>query len=390
MNLVAQFETARPWREARPSDSGQFVTEFRAAGSLTEPERERWARLTARSGNMNIFAADWFMASALRNCAGDARVRLAIVRTLDGEWLGVLPLAFAATIGRCPIPAWHNWLAANQFDATPLIERGNEHIFWHCLLTQLDRRPLYALALCCDQLPLDDPATHALIDVCLAQGRRFFPTDRMTRPMRGGGTPDEADLAARRKLDKRLDSLERKLAREVGVPRFVSLAAEADPGEWIENFLALERLGWKGSRASALDCQRGTARLFREVIRIAHQKGAARLMTLEVDGRPLAMTSWFVCGERGYGFKMAYDESFRSFAPGRLLMRAVACQASAEPVLLFDSCAGRDAPPDPLWPQQRELVSYAVSIGSPLRRAALEGAMRIKAIRDRRSAGQSF
>lgn len=378
MNLVAQFETARPWREQRIAGSGQFLAEIRLASALNEADRSRWARLSVRSDSGNIFAADWFMASALRHCTAGRKVRLAIVRSLDGEWLGVMPIAFSATIGRCPIPSWHNWLATNQFDATPLIERGCEHIFWHCLLTEIDRRPGLALALCCEHLPLDDSATQALIEVCLAQGRRVYRTDRITRPMRDGGALDETALAARRKLDKRLDGLERKLAREVGAPRVTSLPANADPAEWIDAFLALERAGWKGSRASALGCASGTTALFREVIRIAHQQGAVRLMTLEVAGNPIAMTSWFLCRQRRYGFKMAYDEAFRTYAPGRLLMRAVAAEADCVPGQLFDSCAGRDAPPDPLWPQQRELVSYAVSLGSEARRAMLAGAMRVQ------------
>lgn len=378
MTVFSPFKQSGAWQAVRSADEGQYVAEIRPVRSLTEADRARWSRLTARAGSGNIFAADWFMASALRHCALKIDVRVAIIRSLDGDWVGVLPITFERTLGRCPLPLWQSWLATNQFDAAPLIERGAEHIFWQCLLALLDKRPGMALALCCEQLPLDDPATVALIEVCIAQGRRLYQTDRSTRPMRTCSAPVAEAVAARRKLDKRLDGLARKLRREVGEMCYATLAPDADPAPWIAQFLALEQAGWKGGRASALGCDEGTAGLFRQVIGIAHQQGAVRLMSLEVAGQVIAMSSWLVHGQRGYGFKMAYDEAFRAYAPGRLLMRAVAETVEGDQVQLFDSCARRDAPPDPLWPQARELADYAVSLGSPARRALLSAAMRVR------------
>lgn len=378
MSVFTPFPEATTWQAASPADAGQFVAEIKPVRSLNEADRARWASLTVRAASRNIFAADWFMASALRHCGARLDVRLAIVRSLDGEWLGVLPVTFDTWLGRCPMPAWYSWMSTNQFDATPLIARGSAHIFWHCLLTQLDRRPGMALALVCEALPLDDPATTALLEVCIAQGRSITQTRRTSRPMRAPGVLGPAATAARRKLDKRLDGLARKLHREVGEPRIITLAPRADPAPWIAQFLALEQAGWKGSNISALGCDQGTAGLFREVIRIAHQQGTVQLMSLEAGGRTIAMTSWFIQRQHAYGFKMAYDEAFRAYAPGRQLMRAVADAAGADPTLTFDSCARADAPADPLWPHAREFADYAIGIGSPARRAILSAAMRAK------------
>jgi CelD/BcsL family acetyltransferase involved in cellulose biosynthesis len=205
-----------------------------------------------------------------------------------------------------------------------------------------------------------------------------------------GPLSGDAD-AARRKLDKRLDALARKLTREVGAVRITTLASEVDPAAWTEQFLALEKAGWKGSNASALASQGCTAGLFREAIRVAHQRGMVRLMSLEAGGRVIAMTSWFACGARSYGFKMAYDEAFRSYAPGRLLMRAVAdASRLSDPAATFDSCARPDAPPDPLWPDAREFADFAVGIGGPLRRQLLSGAMRARALWRSRKVEPSF
>ena len=64
-----------------------------------------------------------------------------------------------------------------------------------------------------------------------------------------------------------------------------------------------------------------------------------RLASLMAGGRPLAMSSWFVTGDRGFGFKMAFDEGFRAYAPGRLLMHDVADRIGQNPAMHFDTCA---------------------------------------------------
>ena len=381
MKLFVPPEDARLWQPLRSTDADQYFVTFKSVTQLSEADRSQWAQLTRRAGADAIFAADWFMASALRHHAPRVPVRLAIVRAHDGAWIGVLPISFEGFFGRCPLPGWHGWHSANQFDGSPLIERGAEHLFWHCLLTELDRKPGAALALCCESLPLDAPATRALAEVCLAEGRPLHEARRFARPLRQPGPLPEDAAIARRKLDKRLDGLTRKLSREVGEPHVTALSREADPAAWTEQFLALENSGWKGAGGSALASTPSTAGLFREVIRIAHQQGAVRLMSLEAGGTVIAMTSWFVGDRFAYGFKMAFAESYATYAPGRLLMRAVADQAAADwPHLAFDTCARPDAPPDPLWPGVRAFADLAVSIGSGRRRAVFTSALTASAV----------
>lgn len=378
MSVFASFDDAL--RTAAPVAEQRYCVTIKPARNLTADDRAQWASLWARAGHSNIFAADWFMASALAQFAAHSMVRLAVVHSLRGAWLGVLPLSFEGMMGRCPLPALHNWHCANQFDASPLIESGAEHIFWHVLLAHLDRISGAACGLCLEELPLDDPATRALIEVCLAGERPLKQTARWGRPMMAHfgscEVAPESVSPARRKLDRRLDSLLRKLQRDMGSVRFVQHACDADPAEWIDRFLALERSGWKGQSRSALGCDPRTAMLFRDVITAGWQSGAVRLMSLEAGGKVIAMTSWFLRKGRGYGFKMAYDEARRSYAPGRLLMRAVADEVARGPGVLFDTCARADALADPLWPQTREVANYVLPIGGRVRRGIFAAVMR--------------
>jgi CelD/BcsL family acetyltransferase involved in cellulose biosynthesis len=161
----------------------------------------------------------------------------------------------------------------------------------------------------------------------------------------------------------------------MGEVRVDLLAPEADPEDWIETFLTLEKAGWKGSCGSALGCEPCNAALFRDTVREGHRRGHARLASLSVGERVLAMTTWFECSGRGFGFKMAHDETARRHAPGRLLMRAVAEDLAGDPGIAFDTCNGDGSAPDPLWPDRRQVVDCVVEIGSRGRRGIAAGAM---------------
>ncbi|UYV16837.1 GNAT family N-acetyltransferase [Porphyrobacter sp. ULC335] len=360
---------------ASPPAGGGLRAELLDPARLSLPERRRWAALTANAAPGNVFAADWFMEPALRHCGPGRSMRLAVVQDAAGAWVGALPLSLKPRIGRWPVPSFHGWHSTNQFIGTPLVRAGAEKAFWQGLLAHFDRHPGLALGLYAETLPLGDPAGLALASLCAEQGRALHLCQSSTRPARVTGST-AADPRAERKLHKRLDGLEGKLAQAHGAVQLVLHTRPEDCEPWLAAFLALERAGWKGRAASALGCHAATAGLFREVIREGHRRGTVRLASLTAGESIVAMTSWMVDQGRGYGFKMAFDEAFRSFAPGRLLMRRVAELSAGEGLALFDSCAVRDAPHDPLWPDRRAFGSVAVGIGGSARRALFDRLMR--------------
>lgn len=359
---------------ARPDRSG-LTLELVAPETLAPGQQARWARLSERSMGANIFALDWFMGAALHHCARGRRIRLGVVRQADGEWLGALPLTLAATIGRTPVPHWCSWRATNQFLGGPLVASGGEQAFWRALLAGLDRRPGAGIALMGEGLAADDATTLALVSVAAEEGRRLWIPRRSERPARFARSEAPQPSPALRKARSRLASLQRRLEREMGEVRVDLLAPGADPEDWIETFLALEKAGWKGSCGSALGCEPCNAALFRDTVREGHRRGHARLASLSVGERVLAMTTWFECSGRGFGFKMAHDETARRHAPGRLLMRVVAEDLAGDPGIAFDTCNGDGSAPDPLWPDRRQVVDCVVEIGSRGRRGIAAGAM---------------
>lgn len=356
--------------------SGRLAVQWRRHADLTAADHARWADLSIAAGAANIFAQHWFMDAALRHSGAAHDVRLAIVSGEDGAWQGVLPLAQETLFGRWPVANWQSWSATNQFLGAPLVRPGAAPRFWHALLCHLDDRPGREMLLHCQEFARDDPACAALIAYCRTSGRGLRMFGRFDRPAH---MPD-GDAAPDGKKQARLRALRRKLERDHGPASVEMLEMDGDPADWIDGFLALEKSGWKGREGSALACAPETEGLFRDVIIRGLQHGQARLATLMVGGRAVAMSSWFVHGDHGAGFKMAYDEGLRSYAPGLLLMRDVAERAGRNPAMLFDTCAPTAGGcGQPLWNGRRTIFDCAVAIGPPRRRWLFGGLMQARA-----------
>ena len=360
-----------------PGAPEDFAVRMLRRAELTDADRVRWADLSAATGSANIFAEGWFMDAALRHTGSAHTTRLAIVQQTDGAWAGVLPLAIQPRFGRWPVANWQTWSATNQFLGSPLLRPDVAHGFWTALLGHLDDHGDVGTLLHCRQFARDDPACAALIDVCAATGRGFRLLDSIERAAR---LPNQTTAPHDSKTLARLRSLQRRLDRDHGPVSIDMRTASAGCESWIDGFLTLEKSGWKGQAGSALACDPETEGLFREVIAAGEARGLVRLATLSAGGRALAMSSWFVGGDRGFGFKMAYDEAYRSYAPGLLLMRHVANEVNGHPAMLFDTCASAgNSCARPLWSGNRTIFDCAVAVGSPLRRLFFDGLMQARA-----------
>src|SRR3546814_15842464 len=101
----------------------------------------------------------------------------------------------------------------------------------------------------------------------------------------------------------------------------------------------MEQAVWKGQAGSARACDPATEHLFRDVVREGWARGRLGRATLTAAGRPLAMSSWFVTGDRGFGFQMSFDEAWRDYAPGQQLMRHVAAPVGVQSAAVhFETC----------------------------------------------------
>ncbi|MCB2075472.1 MAG: GNAT family N-acetyltransferase [Novosphingobium sp.] len=380
-NLV--WETAATTREAAGLALSDLRAFSRPYAELDANDRECWAELTRQAASTNIFAHDWFMDAALASSGRGEEIELLVVASEEGRWLGVLPIVSERKFGRWPIRTFNLWSATNQFLLTPLVLPQFADTFWQTALLHMDRRGDHS-AFYCRLLAANDAVDRTLADVCGGEGRPFYLLNSYDRAARLAGAADsgrQVSRKSRRKLESRLRNLSKRLVEQHG-ELDMSLHPDGQaPDDWIDAFLALERTGWKGRAGSALACDGDTEALFRAAIRTGSEMGLANLATLKAGGRPIAMTSWFVTGQQGFGFKMAYDEAFAEFAPGQLLMQRIAALVESQPELDFDTCSAPDSQNTKyLWPDRRELFDCVVAVGSPARRLQLRMVLALRAV----------
>lgn len=338
-----------------------------------------WDDLAREASEPNAFHESWFLLPALRAFAQNSQPRIFTLwdnEAPDAKLLGLIPLCDAWQYGRWPLKHCQNWLHPNAFLGTPLVRSGHDAAFWQQLLDAQDRHCGSAMFLHLNGLNVGGPLQRALDNVCEAGRRNMALVHRQERAFLASDMEPEAYYAAavRTKKRKELRRQKNRLGElgELGFARHHGSSAlgGASLDKWIEEFLALERNGWKGDTGSALDCAADSRTLFREVLQGAAAAGKLELLDLRLDGKPLAMLVNLVCPPGSFSFKTAFDEEYSRFSPGVLLQIENLALLERDGVDWCDSCAAEGHPMiDSLWTGRRAIGRYSVAIGGKARRA---------------------
>lgn len=129
----------------------------------------------------------------------------------------------------------------------------------------------------------------------------------------------EYERSLSRNRRKALRRHRRKL-EEAGVVQFEVHDGRTGLDDLIAEVFAVEAAGWKGRNGTAMSSDPRTAGFYTDVARWAADRGWLRLALLRFDGRPIACDFALEQGGAWYTLKAGYDEEFRSFGPGALLL----------------------------------------------------------------------
>ena len=330
-----------------------------------------WDALATRATEPNPFAERWFMRASLDAFDRRGEVALAALE-VGGGLAGVLPLHRPAMYDRYPLPHLTNWLHSNSFLGAPLVAAGCEHDFWRSLIAWADDHAGSALFLHLRALPGVGPLYAALRDVCASQGRAAVVVNAYERALLASSAPPQTYFDASVSAKKRKE-LRRQFNRlcDEGQVTFERREDSAGLRAWVDDFLSLERAGWKGAEGSALACNQAKARFFSQAIAGADAAGRLERLAIRLDGRPIAMLANFLTSPGAYSFKTAYDERLARFSPGMLLQRENLALLARDDIAWADSCAAPDHPMiERIWREKRRIVRVSIAIGGPLRRAA--------------------
>ncbi|KPF93826.1 cellulose biosynthesis protein CelD [Novosphingobium sp. AAP83] len=335
--------------------------------------RKRWQALADDAATPNPFFEPWYLLPALEAFDARAGVKLLTVE-IAGQLIGLIPLCTSSRYGRWPLPHRTTWMHANAFFGVPLVRAGFETLFWQALLDWADDTPGKALFLHLQSMPLDQIVTQALLNLAARENRTVALVTRERRALLQSSLAPEAYLENALNGKKRKE-LRRQSARlaEQGALSFKRTQTADGIGQWIDAFLHLENNGWKGKAGSAMICAPQTEAIFRTALEQAAALGKLERLSLELDGRPIAMLANFITPPGSFSYKTTFDEAYARFSPGVLLQRENLALLERQDIAWCDSCAAPDHPMiDSLWTERRSIGRISVAIGGKLRRAVFK------------------
>ena len=127
------------------------------------------------------------------------------------------------------------------------------------------------------------------------------------------------------KLRSKVRQREAKLAA-LGSVRL--LRTEKNGAADLQRFYDMEAGGWKGKEKSAITSDPRSHQFFNEVTSEAEKSGHLCLYTLELDGKAIAAHIGFNYRGRYWAAKSTYDESYRDYAPGHVIVKAILADCS--------------------------------------------------------------
>jgi CelD/BcsL family acetyltransferase involved in cellulose biosynthesis len=329
-----------------------------------------WDDLALDASEPNAFAERWFFMASVRHLPVPADLRLVAVWEA-GRLIGLLPLTIASRYGRMPVRHVVNWLHHHNFLGTPLVRRGHEAAFWAALIGALDKAEWAVGLLHLSGLVEDGPVHRGLVTATRALGRRCDVVHRLFRAQLDAGLDPEAYYEAnvRKKKRKELKRLAARLA-EHGVVETRRLSQPGEVRGWCDDFLALERSGWKGRAGSALASRRDTADFFCDMLAGAHAAGRLDMLRIDLDGQAVAMLVNFITPPGSFSFKIAFDEDYARFSPGVLVQIENLQLLGRGDLDWMDSCAAENHPMiDSLWGGRRSIVRVTLPLAG-VRRGA--------------------
>jgi hypothetical protein len=214
-------------------------------------------------------------------------------------------------------------------------------------------------------LPTDTLSYARLLDYLRCRNLEFQVTKSGRRPMLVAEHPQGSKYVADYLGGKRLREFRRCRRRleEFGKLELKTYDGPHCASAWAADFLDIEASGWKGEAGTALASAPQGKAFFEALAHAAASRGRALVYSLELDGRPIAMTINFRSGTRIWCFKTAYRGDLAKFSPGALLEYEATLAAFDDPTVeRLDACTAHDGGlMGDLWQGRREIVDLVIA-----------------------------
>jgi CelD/BcsL family acetyltransferase involved in cellulose biosynthesis len=296
------------------------VRSFRGGVKVIDQIAEEWRQLCEEAvDHQPFYRPEWFRAH-VGAFLPRAKLLLIVVRR-EGRLCLVLPLVEErGTYSKVPIRKLRAPVNVHggRYDATRIRGIDGERAIaaaWD-YLAQLDTWDV--LQIC--NAPAESSVARVVSTARAAGFRVLVVADRPSPYVRVPADPVLLQgMPANSKLRSQLRRARARLL-EQGELKFYRVET-ADRFQ-LERFYQLEASGWKGKAGSAILCN-GSRPFYDEIARAAARHGYFSLFMLELRGRLLAGHFAFVQNGCCFSPIVAYDEAFKQYAPGHLMVAEI-------------------------------------------------------------------
>lgn len=350
---------------------------------LSERDVQAWASLESRAAEPNAFLSPHFVLPALRHLDPLVKPTVFLVeRVFAGqrELLGAAVLRRTAGTRSFPLSHWIAYESKHSYLSGLLAGQERPDEVLDTLLHHLNRKGSHN-GLELPRVAVDGPWGRALagsdlagqwVDVGVSERRSVLH-------------PSSAGAALVREVfGKRTKDLERRMRRlrEQGEVTWRCHRGAGIPEAVVEDFLALEHAGWKGSEGTSLRSNPSEEAFFRDMVSGFGGEQRAIFTEVALDGRAIASGCHFLSGGAGFCFKIGWDPQYKAYSPG--ILNEVEFIRHAPEVFadvgFFDSGASEDSFINELWPARRTLGTTMLTT-APLARWVAETTSSARSLR---------
>lgn len=324
--------------------------------------------LSNRAMEPNVFFTSRFLAPAMPRLE-DREIRLAIVRDeSDSRSRLRLLMPFSVerpgfAIGAPIVRAWSNHFGPL---GTPLVDAENAGEIMDHFLEALGREEMrLPSVLVLPDIRLNGPFAQMARAIAMSRNLPVDVTGEQARPMLESLLDGEAYLknsiksSHMREMRRQWGHLE-KLGR-------VSYEVARQPQDIrlrMEEFLLLEASGWKGKKRTAMLSDRLRAAFAREAVNNLAEIDAARIHTIDLDGKAIASMIVLLMNGDAYTWKTAFNEEFSRYSPGKILTAQITdWHLDDANIVRTDSCAVPDHPiMSRLWQERESMGTLLIGL----------------------------
>ncbi len=361
--------------------------ELIALADLSAGDLAQWRDLAARAVEPNPYFEPEYVLPLARGLGDEGAVGLLVIRD-SGGWRACLPV-HAARWHRIPLRSLSTWRGHVLYGllGTPLLapERVREDLA--ALVDGLpaaDRRAVFSGL---EWVDTAGPVAEALAEILESRRPRPVLFERFERAVvRRRPQPTYVEETLSSKHRRELRRQRRKLGEALDdEPKLVDRAGEDSA---YDDFAALEASGRHAAEQTVLAADAGHAAFFKAMCRGFAEQGRLQLLELQGGDQTVAAKCNLLAGKGLFCLKIAYDDRWSSMSPGILLeldtLKLFHEKTEAE---FIDSCADpNNAMINRLWPDRRELATYALPASGPRGRAAHPALAAARSIRNRKNA----